>query len=82
MDLGRSDPHMDEVEKQKAEDQGFSASMDDRFQLLEMHVNLDLDDYPDVDEDNNETGIALPYVITIEKGTGTVLAIRQELERR
>jgi hypothetical protein len=68
---------MDEVEKQKAEDQGFSASMDDRFQLLEMHVNIDLPGYPDVDKDNNETGIALPYVVTIEKGTGTVLAIRR-----
>jgi hypothetical protein len=68
---------MDEVEKQKAEDQGFSASMDDRFQLLEMHVNIDLSGYPDVDEENNETGIALPYVVTIEKGTGTVLSIRR-----
>jgi hypothetical protein len=77
VDLGDPIRVMDEVEKQKAEDQGFSASMDDRFQLLEMHVNLDLKDYPDVDEDNNETGIALPYVVTIEKGTGTVLAIRR-----
>ena len=77
VDLGDPVRVMDEVEKQKAEDQGFSASMDNRFQLLEMHVNLDLDGYPDVDEDNNETGIALPYVITIEKGTGTVLAIRR-----
>ena len=77
VDLGDPVRVMDEVEKQKAEDQGFSASMDDRFQLLEMHVNLELDDYPDVDEDNNETGIALPYVVTIEKGTGTVLAIRR-----
>jgi hypothetical protein len=68
---------MDEVEKQKAEDQGFSASMDDRFQLLEMHVNIDLPGYPDVDDENHETGIALPYVVTIEKGTGTVLAIRR-----
>ncbi len=77
IDLGEPMRIMDEVEKQKAEDQGFSASMDDRFQLLEMHVNLDLPGYPDVDEDNNETGIALPYVITIEKGTGTILAIRR-----
>jgi len=77
VDLGEPMRVMDEVEKQKAEDQGFSASMDDRFQLLEMHVNLDLPGYPDVDKDNNETGIALPYVITIEKGTGTVLAIRR-----
>jgi hypothetical protein len=51
--------------------------MDDRFQLLEMHVSIDLPGYPDVDKDNNETGIALPYVVTIEKGTGTVLAIRR-----
>jgi hypothetical protein len=77
VDLGDPVRTMDEVEKQKAEDQGFSASMDDRFQLLEMHVNLDLAGYPDVDDDNNETGIALPYVVTIEKGTGTVLAIRR-----
>lgn len=77
VDLGDPIRVMDEVEKQKAEDQGFSASMDDRFQLLEMHVNLDLPGYPDVDKDNNETGIALPYVVTIEKGTGTVLAIRR-----
>ena len=77
IDLGDPVRTMDEVEKQKAEDQGFSASMDDRFQLLEMHVNLDLAGYPDTDEDNNETGIALPYVVTIEKGTGTVLAIRR-----
>jgi hypothetical protein len=77
VDLGDPVRVMDEVEKQKAEDQGFSASMDDRFQLLEMHVNLDLKDYPDVDDDNSETGIALPYVVTIEKGTGTVLAIRR-----
>jgi hypothetical protein len=77
IDLGEPMRVMDEVEKQKAEDQGFSASMDDRFQLLEMHVNIDLPGYPDVDKDNNETGIALPYVITIEKGTGTVLAVRR-----
>ena len=77
VDLGDPVRTMDEVEKQKAEDQGFSASMDDRFQLLEMHVNLELPDYPDVDDDNNETGIALPYVVTLEKGTGTVLAIRR-----
>ena len=77
VDLGDPIRTMDEVEKQKAEDQGFSASTDDRFQLLEMHVNIDLPGYPDVDEDNHETGLALPYVVTIEKGTGTILAIRR-----
>ena len=77
IDLGEPIRTMDEVEKQKAEDQGFSATMDNRFQLLEMHVNLDLAGYPDVDKDNNETSIALPYVVTIEKGSGMVLAIRR-----
>lgn len=77
IDLGKPVRTMDDVEKQKAEDQGFSATMDDRFLLLEMHVNYALPGFPDVDEDNNETGLALPYVITIEKGTGTVLAIRR-----
>jgi hypothetical protein len=77
IDLGEPMRVMDEVEKQKALDQGFSTSMDDRYQLLEMHVNLDLKDYPDVDKDNNETGIALPYVVTMDKGTGTILAIRR-----
>ena len=77
IDLGDPIRTMDEVEKQKAEDQGFSASMDDRFQLLEMHVNIELPGYPDVDKDNNETGLALPYVVTIEKGTGTILAVRR-----
>jgi hypothetical protein len=77
VDLGDPIRTMDEVEKQKAEDQGFSATMDNRFQLLEMHVNIDLPGYPDVDEENNETGIALPYVVTIEKGTSTILSIRR-----
>ena len=77
IDLGKPQREMDEVEKQKATDQGFSASIDERFQLLEMHVELDLPGYEDVDEDNNETGIGLPYVVTIEKGTQTILAIRR-----
>jgi hypothetical protein len=56
---------------------GFKASQDDRYKLLEMHVYLDLPGYEDKDEKGKETGIALPYVVTIEKGTETVLAIRR-----
>jgi len=77
VDLGDPVRVMDEVEKQKAEEQGLSASMDDRFQLLEIHANLDLEGYEDVDKHGEPTGIALPYVVTIEKGTRTVLAIRR-----
>ena len=71
VDLGDPVRVMDEVEKRKAEQQGFSASMDDRFQILEVHCNLDLEGHEDPD------GIKLPYVVTIEKGTNTVLAIRR-----
>jgi hypothetical protein len=44
---------------------------------LEMHVDIDLEGYEDKDEDGETTGIALPYVVTIEKGTNTILSIRR-----
>lgn len=77
VDLGDPVMVMDEVEKEKAREQGFSASVDNRFQILEMHVDLDLAGYEDVDKKGKPTGIALPYVITIEKGTSTVLSVRR-----
>jgi len=67
----------DEVEKKIAEKMGFRASTDERYKILEMHVDLDLPGYEDKDEDGEPTGIALPYVVTIEKQTQTVLAIRR-----
>ena len=76
-DLGDPTNTFDEVEKKIAEKMGFRASSDDRFKILEMHVDIDLPGYPDLDDDDEETGIARPYVITIEKGTETVLAIRR-----
>ena len=68
---------LDEVEKKIAEKMGFQASSDDRYKILEMHVDLDLPGYEDEDENGEPTGIALPYVVTIEKQTQTVLAIRR-----
>jgi hypothetical protein len=75
-ELGEPVATFDEVEKKIAEKMGFQATSDDRFKLLEMHVNLDLPGFEDM-EDGEETGIALPYVVTIEKNTQTVLAIRR-----
>jgi hypothetical protein len=77
VDLGDPSHVADEAEKKIAEKMGFNPTEDDRFKILEMHVNLDLPGYEDVDEKGNVTGIALPYVVTIEQGTGTVLAIRR-----
>jgi len=81
IDLGEPVNVLDEVEKKIAEKLGFRASTDDRFKVLEMHVNLDLEGYEHTDEDGNPTGIALPYVVSIEKGSNTVLAIRRNWEQ-
>ena len=80
IDLGTPDNVLDEVEKKIAEKMGFRATADNRFKLLEMNVDLDLKGYEHKDKKGKETGIALPYVITIEKGTSKVLAIRRNWE--
>lgn len=77
IDLGEPSHVIEEVEKRIAEKMGFNATMDDRYKLLEMHVDLDLEGFEDEDKDGNLTGIALPYVVTLERGTGEVLAIRR-----
>jgi len=77
VDIGDPVDVLDEVEKKIAEKMGFRATTDSRYKVLEMHVDYDLPGYEHKDEDGNPTGIALPYVITIEKGTNTVLAVRR-----
>ena len=75
--LAPPDNVLDEVEKKIAEKLGFKASTDTRYKILEMHVELDLVGHEHRDEDGELTGIALPYVLTLEKGSNTVLAIRR-----
>jgi hypothetical protein len=70
-DLGDPLQFYTDVEKKKAEDQGYNLSDDDRYQIYEIHVDYDLPGYEDEDE------IALPYVITLERGTTKILAIRR-----
>jgi hypothetical protein len=77
VDLGTPDNVLDEVEKKIAEKLGFRATSDDRYKVLEMHVDLNLTGYEHKNKKGEETGIALPYVVTIEKGSNTVLAIRR-----
>lgn len=80
VDLGTPENVLDEVEKKIAEKMGFRATADNRFKLLEMNVDLDLKGYEHKDKKGEKTGIALPYVVTIEKGTSNVLAIRRNWE--
>jgi hypothetical protein len=69
--LGEPVKFFTDVEKKKAEEQGYTLNDDDRYQFLEVHLDWDLAGYEDPD------GIARPYVITIEKGSSEVMAIRR-----
>jgi hypothetical protein len=77
VDLGDPVNTFDDVEKKIAEKMGFQATTDNRYKLLEIQVNLDIAGFEDKDEDGKPTGIALPYIVTVEKGSQTVLAIRR-----
>ena len=76
VDLPEPSNTMDEVETKIAEKMGFRATSDDRYKLLEMHVDIVIDDDPYAQEEA-EAGIGVPYVVTIDRGTQTVLAIRR-----
>jgi len=79
IDLGEPDNVLDEVEKKIAEKMGFRATSDSRYKLLEMSVDLDLPGY-EHEEDGKPTGIKLPYIVTVEKGSSKVLAVRRNWE--
>ena len=70
-----------EVEKKERELEGVRKTRDeDIFQLIECHINLDLEGFEDRDEAGESTGIKLPYVVTIETGTRKVLSIRRNFK--
>jgi hypothetical protein len=65
--------------RQKVDElQGTSKSyMDDVRTVLEMHVDLDIEGFEDVDENGEATGIKLPYIVTLDRDSSTILAIRR-----
>jgi hypothetical protein len=69
----------DELRKKERELEGTrkSGKQDDIYTLLECHVNLDLEGFEDKNSEEEETGIKLPYVVTVEEGSRTVLSIRR-----
>ena len=78
VELPAPSPDYDEIEKKYNELTGDSANydMDYRHTILEMHVNLDLPGFEDT-EKGQPTGIMLPYVVTIEQSSRTILSIRR-----
>ena len=71
-DLGEPTAFHTDIEKKKAEEGGYTLQDDDRYTLLEVHANLCIEG---VDDEENE--LAKPYVVTIDKGTDKVLAVRR-----
>jgi len=80
VELGAPQNTLDEVEKKIAEKLGFRATTDSRYKLIEMQVDLDLPGFEHEDEKGNKTGLKLPYIVTIEYGSMTVLAVRRNWE--
>ena len=74
-DLGDPEPYHSDIEEKKAEEGGFSLTDDDRYCLYEIHADLIIDGLGEEAGDGLE--IALPYVVTIERGTNTILSIRR-----
>ena len=71
VELGDPTPYHTDIEEKKAEEGGYSLTDDDRYAIYEIHADLIIEGAEDDDD------IAKPYVVTIERGTGTVLAIRR-----
>ena len=81
VELSKNDDEENEVRQKIDEIQGTSRGYtDDVFTILEMHVDLDLEGFEDISPDGEPTGIALPYIVTIDEGSGKVLAVRRNFE--
>jgi len=79
VELGDPVSFFSDIEEAKAEQSGISLTSDDRYTILEVHADLIIDGIDGADEEGDSDGltIAKPYVVTLEKGTGEVLAIRR-----
>ena len=78
VDVGRPQDNETALEKKERELEGVKKTVnEDIFTLLECHVNLDLEGFEDRTADGEPTGIKLPYIVTLEEGTRTILSIRR-----
>ena len=81
IDLGKPAYTESEIQDKKNDLEGVSVTnRDEIFTLLECHVDLDIEGFEDVDQEGDPTGIKLPYIVTIEEGSGEVLAIKRNFD--
>ena len=73
--------HENEV-RQKVDDlQGTSRTYSDEiYTILEMHVDLDIEGFEDMAPDGEPTGVAIPYIVTLDEGSGHILSVRRNFE--
>jgi hypothetical protein len=81
IDLKPSNVNETEVQQKERELEGLSKGREeDVFNLLEFHTNIDLEGFEDVGPDGEQTGIKLPYIITLEEHSREILSIRRNYE--
>jgi len=81
IELQAADTEPDEVRQKVDEIQGTSRTyLDDIYTVLEMHVDLDLEDFEDMSPDGEPTGIHLPYIVTMDEASGKILSIRRNFD--
>ena len=82
VEISASDDDQDVVQEKKDEVEGASKGYSDEvFSVLEMHVNLDLEGFEDMGRDGQPTGIKLPYIVTLDQGSGEILSITRNFEQ-
>ena len=81
IDLGKPPVTENQLEDKKLELEGISKDgQEDQYTLLEIHTDLDLDNYEDLDENGEPTGIKLPYIVTIAQSNNKILSIRRNYQ--
>jgi hypothetical protein len=78
IELGNPPVTENQLQDKKLELEGIAKDgQEDQYTLYEIHTNLDLDGYEDMDASGNKTGIKLPYVVTVSQAGNKVLSIRR-----
>ena len=73
--------HENEVRQKVDELQGTSRTYSDEvYTILEMHVDLDIEGFEDMAPDGEATGVAIPYIVTLDEGSGHILSVRRNFE--
>jgi len=73
--------HESDVRQKVDEIQGTSRTYSDEvYTILEMHVDLDIEGFEDMAPDGEPTGVAIPYIVTLDEGSGHILSVRRNFE--